>query len=85
MTEPHPPSWTDDEVAILTRARSAKRHLESLLDRITASGSPLDPQPLVELARFLTQEAYPAARAYARLLRSHYPPRPSPQLRGGGS
>lgn len=84
MTELRPHSWTDDEVMILDRARSAKRRLESLLDRMVASGPPLDPEPLAELGRFLNEEASPAARAYARLLCSHYPPPSSPQLRGGG-
>src|SRR5207249_4297805 len=79
-----PPCWTNEELTILTRARSAKRELESFLDRILASSSLLDPEPLAELGRFLSQEAHPAARAYARLLRSHYRVSSSPQMRGGG-
>lgn len=84
MTDHVEASWTNDEVAVLARARSAKRDLELMVDRIQASGSLLDPEPLAEFGRFLKQEAYPAALGYARLLHSHYPPPSSPPPRGGG-
>jgi hypothetical protein len=84
VTDHLQPSWTNEQVTALARARSAKRYLESMVDRIQASGSLLDPEPLADLGRFVNQVAYPAALSYARLLHSRYSTPSSPLLRGGG-
>ena len=60
----------------MERAVAARRRLEVLVDRISASGA-LDPAVLGELARFLTDEALPAARAYEAMLEAGW-------LRDGG-